>query len=224
MNEDERPLEDTQPTAGGSAPAGEPAEAVGDLVDQGTQAAADAAEQAEAAAEPLAMTPVPAPSAGAQEEAGAPRLEGSAWSTQAEDRSRPPRITDRLAEDTEYDPDANNDDRLLAALTYASQLIIPVVVPVILLISETSKKRAFQRYHAVQSLALGLVLWALQLGLGVLSSVAAVSIIGILCLCFIVPAMIAVWLLPLYYAILAYSGKRFRIPGLTQFLHDQGWL
>lgn len=217
MSENERPLEGDQPPDGANPV--EPAEEMGDLIDQAAQAAADAAEQAET----LAVTPVTAPPAGTQKDADAPRPEGATWSPQTE-RSRPPRITDRLAEDTEFDPDANNDDRLLAALAYASQLIIPVVVPVILLISETSKKRAFQRYHAVQSLALGLILWALQMGLGVLASIAAASIIGILCLCFLIPAMIAVWLLPLYYALLAYGGKRFRIRGLTQFLQDQGWL
>jgi hypothetical protein len=50
------------------------------------------------------------------------------------------------------------------------------------------------------------------------------TLILVLCLCIILPAMIALWLLPLYYAMLAYNGKRFRIRGLTQFLEDQRWL
>ncbi|MCS6844360.1 MAG: DUF4870 domain-containing protein [Caldilineales bacterium] len=138
--------------------------------------------------------------------------------------ARSSRLADRLAEEMEYDPDATQDDRLLAALAYGAQLIVPVLPPLILLIAEASKRRPFQRYHAVQSLALGIVVWGLGIGLGTLAAIAAASVIGLLCLCFIVPAMIVLWLLPLYYALLAYSGKRFRIPGLTQFLKDQRWL
>ncbi len=190
----------------------EPVEAAEELIEQGTTAAAEAAATLEAASDADEVS-------AAYDTSSGPAVDPRTTSEQ-----RAVRITDRLAEDTEYDPNANNDDKLLAALAYASQLIIPVLFPVILLVSETSKKRSFQRYHAVQSLAAGLAIWALQLGLGTLAGIAAASLIGLLCLCFILPAMIVLWLLPLYYAILAYGGKRFRIPGLTQFLQDQGWL
>lgn len=225
MNENERPLDDTPPipeaaagqTAGFELIA-DPAEAVDEVVEQGAAAASAAAAELDAAVE-TAQT-------AAQETATATSaaVEDAIPLAKPAGEQRAVRITDRLAEDTEYDSEANNDDKLLAALAYASQLIIPVLVPVILLISETSKKRPFQRYHAVQALAAGLAIWALQLGLGTLSGIAAASLIGLLCLCFILPAMIVLWLLPLYWGILAYGGKRFRIPGLTQFLHDQGWL
>ena len=64
-------------------------------------------------------------------------------------------IGDRLAEEPEFDPTATNDDRVMAALAYASQLIFPIglMLPIIILVSETSKQRPFQRYHAIQSLA-----------------------------------------------------------------------
>ena len=141
-----------------------------------------------------------------------------------ENGARKQTIAEHLVVDTEFDPNATNDDRIMAALTYACQLIpiLSLLMPVIILISETSKKRAFQRYHAVQSLALGILTWTLM-------SVYLVAwlILGWLawlCLCLMFPALIAIWLLPLYYAIPAYNGKRFKIPGLTQFLQDQRWL
>lgn len=206
MDENQKPVnENAEATS-------EPIETAEELIEQGTTAAAEAATTLEAAS--------------VTDEASTTHDTSSAFAAApgSTGEQRSVRITDHLAEDTEYDPEANNDDKLLAAVAYASQLIIPVLVPVILLVSETSKKRSFQRYHAVQSLAAGLAIWALQLGLGTLAGIAAASLIGLLCLCFILPAMIVLWLLPLYYAILAYSGKRFRIPGLTQFLQDQGWL
>lgn len=182
--------------------------------DEGTEqpveaAAEQAAESIEAALPELEPPQIEAPEATGQE---------------SDDQRRT--ITDHLTTDNDYDPLATSDDKLLAAIAYGSQLIFPLgfVVPVILLISETSKQRAFQRYHAVQSLALGIAIWLLLGALSIMATIAGVSIIGILCLCFIVPAMILIWLLPLYYALLALNGKRFRIPGLTQFLEDQRWL
>ena len=136
-------------------------------------------------------------------------------------------IADRLVETPEFDPTATNDDRVMAALAYACQLINPILSTGDAnhhLVSETSKQRPFQRYHAIQSLGVSAVIGLLELGLTVLASAVGVSVIGLLCLCFIVPAMIMLWLLPLYYAIVAYNGKRFEIPGLTQFLQDQRWL
>jgi uncharacterized membrane protein len=229
VNESEQPLEESLPEQEQPGPepasvAGSPEDtisAVDETIEKATQDAAEAATEAQkavrAAAEATGQAqPGTAPSEPAAETVQEPPIQPAP--------TRSPTITERLAEETEFDPAATNDDRLMAALAYASQLIIPILVPIILLVSETSKKRDFQRYHAVQSLAVGIVLWALELALGVLSSIAAATVIGILCLCFLIPAMIVVWLLPLYYGILAYNGKRFRIPGLTQFLEDQRWL
>jgi uncharacterized membrane protein len=181
-------------------------------VESSAEQAAEAAETAVPEIEPPEATEPPlveAPDAPGEESADQRRT-----------------ITDHLITDSEYDPSATSDDKLLAAIAYGSQLIFPLgfVVPVILLISETSKQRAFQHYHAVQSLALGIVVWLLLGGLSIMATIAGASIVGILCLCFIGPAMILIWLLPLYYALLALNGKRFRIPGLTQFLEDQRWL
>ena len=154
----------------------------------------------------------------------APKSEPAPQRAHAKGDGPKPTLTEHLTEDQEYDANASNDDRLMAALAYGSQILIPLLFPAIILLSEASKKRPFQRFHAIQALALGIVISALELVLAVLSGIAASTFILLLCLCLIIPAMIVLWLLPLYYAILAYNGKRFRIPGLTQFLEDQKWV
>ncbi|MEZ4636925.1 MAG: hypothetical protein R2856_18545 [Caldilineaceae bacterium] len=53
--------------------------------------------------------------------------------------------------DATVDSTANGDDRLIALLSYATQILIPFVMPALVLLSESSKKRPFQRFHAIQS-------------------------------------------------------------------------
>ena len=131
--------------------------------------------------------------------------------------------------DATVDTAANSDDRLIALLSYATQVLIPFVMPALVLLSESSKKRPFQRFHAVQSLALTVVL--IVLGLFVVVGTAIVSIIPVIgwlaalivgCLSPI--AVLMAWFAMVYYGYQAYQGKRFAIPGLTSFLKDQGWI
>ena len=129
----------------------------------------------------------------------------------------------------ELDSAATPDDRLIALLSYASQVVIPFILPIIVLISESSKRRPFQRYHAVQSLALAVVFGVMGVAMGVGSMILwVVPIIGwivsVLTAC-LIPILWAMGVIAmLYYGYQAYQGKRFAIPGLTGFLHDQGWL
>jgi uncharacterized membrane protein len=131
--------------------------------------------------------------------------------------------------EAELDSAATPDDRLIALLSYASQVVIPFIMPIIVLISESSKRRPFQRYHAVQSLALAAVFGLFGMALGVGSMILwVVPIIGwlvsVLTACMI-PILWAMGVIAmLYYGYQAYQGKRFAIPGLTGFLRDQGWL
>ncbi|MBE2232130.1 MAG: DUF4870 domain-containing protein [Anaerolinea sp.] len=240
MNDDKTPPEGAAPPGAGEM-IEDTLAAMDATVDASSQAAADAAAEAEATIESLAGAataqaapiaerepaagvaglPVPVAAPFSQEEQGQ-RPSGDA--PRADKGAARPTLTDRLTESREFDPDATNDDRVMAALAYISQLILPLgfILPVIILISEASKQRPFQRYHAVQSLALGTILWTL--GLIYMLSWVTVGWIAMLCLCLLLPLSIALWLLPLYYAMLAYNGKRFRIIGLTQFLEDQRWL
>jgi uncharacterized membrane protein len=124
---------------------------------------------------------------------------------------------------------ASNDDRLIALLSYVTQVFIPVIMPIIVLLSDSSKNRPFQRYHAVQSLALTL----LFLLIGVAASLGALIIqiipvigqlVALLLFCLSPIAYIMAVIAMFYYGYQGYQGKRFAIPGLTAFLRDQGWL
>jgi len=134
-----------------------------------------------------------------------------------------------LMQQPEVDPLADSDDRLIAMLSYATQLFLPVIMPLIVLLSESSKKRPFQRYHAVQSLALVMIFWAVfLLGWVSIGIIQIIPVIGwlILALAF---CMTPIYFLSgmgllLYYGYQAYKGRRFAIPGITSFLRDQGWL
>jgi uncharacterized membrane protein len=226
VNENETPLEGATPQDGGEK-IEEALTAIDSALDAGSQAAAEAAAEADAAIETLAGAATERAADIAEtmtvDEVGG--LPAPVAPTPRTGNGAPKQtLTDRLTESRTYDPDATNDDRIMAALAYASQLLIPLLLPIIILVSETSKQRPFQRYHAVQSIAVGIVVWSLELVLFVMAGTALGTLILVLCLCIILPAMIALWLLPLYYAMLAYNGKRFRIRGLTQFLEDQRWL
>ena len=101
-------------------------------------------------------------------------------------------------------------------------------MPIIVLLSASSKQRPFQRYHAVQSLALTIVFVGLGIavvvGTGILQIVPVIGwLIGVAMVCLTPSATSWLWS-PFYYGYQAYQGKRFSIPGLTSFLRDQGWL
>ncbi|MBE2238627.1 MAG: DUF4870 domain-containing protein [Caldilineaceae bacterium] len=135
-----------------------------------------------------------------------------------------------LLQQSQVDPLADSDDRLIAMLSYATQLFLPVIMPLIVLLSESSKKRPFQRYHAVQSLALVVVFWGVflmaSIAIGIVQIIPVlgwfVALVAFLCL---TPMYFLGGMgLLLYYGYQAYKGRRFAIPGITSFLRDQGWL
>ena len=127
------------------------------------------------------------------------------------------------------DTSTDGDDRLIALLCYVTQMLIPLVMPILVLLSASSKKRPFQRFHATQSLALSItfILFGLLMSAGS-TILAFVPIIGwlmvmvVFCLGPILALM--AFLALAYYGYQAYQGKRFAIPGLTSFLQDQGWI
>ncbi|CAN5570634.1 hypothetical protein BH10CHL1_BH10CHL1_42030 [soil metagenome] len=123
------------------------------------------------------------------------------------------------------DAAASADDRLIGLLAY----IIPVLLPVIVLLSESSNKRPFQRYHAVQSLGLSIVFAllsvAVTIGTAIIQIVPVIGwLVGVLMLCLTPIAMLMVVIAMFYYGYQAYQGKRFAIPGLTSFLREQKWV
>lgn len=101
--------------------------------------------------------------------------------------------------------DINDQDKLMAALSYP----IGIVALVVLLV-EDMRKRPFQKYHAVQALAVNIIIVILAIVLGWTIVLACVPLL--------------LWLVTLYWAYKAYQGEYFEIPGLTNFLKGQGWI
>ena len=101
--------------------------------------------------------------------------------------------------------DITDQDKLWAALSY------PIgIIAIVILVVEDMKKRPFQKYHAVQALAVNVVLLILSIVLGWTVVLACVPLL--------------LWLVTLYWAYKAYQGEYFEIPGLTNFLKGQGWI
>ncbi len=99
----------------------------------------------------------------------------------------------------------DSNDKLWAALSY------PIgIIAVVILLVESMKERPFQKYHAVQALAVNIILVILSIVLGWTVILACVPML--------------LWLVTLYWAYQAYQGEYFEIPGLTPFLKGQGWL
>jgi uncharacterized membrane protein len=119
----------------------------------------------------------------------------------------------------------NDQDKLWSALSY----IFAPLVGIIVLLMEENKKRPFQKYHAVQSIALVIVLVVvvvvLEVVVWIATAVLAAVTMGIgslLSFCSCCP--IVVWVLPFYYAYQAYQGVWIEIPYLTEFLKGQKWV
>jgi uncharacterized membrane protein len=98
----------------------------------------------------------------------------------------------------------SNDDKLLAALAY----IFSPLVPIILLLLEDKKNRPFIKFHAVQSLAVGVAIF-------VVISIIAIPTIG---------CGSVLWLIMFYWAYKAYQGEYMEIPVVTNFIKNQGWV
>ena len=103
--------------------------------------------------------------------------------------------------------DITSDDKIWAALGY------PVfIIAIIMLLMEDKKKRPFIKFHAVQALAINVVVWVV----GIILSAITLGI-GAICL----PVL---WLALIWPAVLAYQGKNFDIPVITKFLRGQHWI
>lgn len=127
--------------------------------------------------------------------------------------------------DAVVDPSADSDDRLVGLLNY----VVPVLLPAIVLLSESSAKRPFQRFHAVQSLGLSAAMILVGIALGLVSAILGVIpviniIVGIALVCLTPILFLMALVAVVYYGVQAYQGKRFVIPGVTSFLINQGWL
>jgi uncharacterized membrane protein len=119
--------------------------------------------------------------------------------------------------------DVTDNDKLMAGLAYATQVIVPIVVPAVMLLAEESKKRPFQKFHAIQSLGFLVAAVVYEVLAAIVFTVLTIVSAGclgcILWLLFLVPVVPA-----LYYAWQAYKGLYFKIPFLTDFMVNSKWL
>ncbi|HOG48419.1 MAG TPA: DUF4870 domain-containing protein [Anaerolineae bacterium] len=124
--------------------------------------------------------------------------------------------------------DVTSNDRLWAALAYFPNLVI---LPILILVMEENKTRAFQRYHAIQALGMlavavvyGVVIGLLQCVLGFALGAVNAGLISTALSCLMTLLSFVPAAAMLYFAYQAYTGKIFEIPVLTQFLRQQKWL
>lgn len=127
-----------------------------------------------------------------------------------------------MAEEKAPPGEITEKDKLMAAISYP----IPLLGIIILLV-EDMRSRPFQKFHAVQSLALDVAIGVIGVILSCLCSIAGVIItdirLGLACVTFgSFPLLL--WLITLYWAYLAYQGQWFDIPIVTDFIKEQGWM
>ncbi len=125
----------------------------------------------------------------------------------------------------------SENDRLISGLAYIIYLLLPFLMVFVL---EESKKRAFQRFHAIQALAFHVVVAVYYIVLewilgGIVKALFFGSLrtfgMGLFCMSIV---GFVTWLpiaaAALFLAYQAYTGKLYEIPVLTPFLRQQKWL
>jgi uncharacterized protein len=101
--------------------------------------------------------------------------------------------------------EVTSDDRLWGALSYFA------LIAIIMLLMEEKKNRPFIKFHAVQALALSVV---------IAIATFLVGLIPVVGWC-VAPFL---WLVLLWPAIGAFGGKYTEIPVITNFIKNQGWV
>ncbi len=100
--------------------------------------------------------------------------------------------------------ESTSDDKLWAMLSWLP--VVGWIIAIIVLLMEDKKNRPFIRYHAVNSLAVIVVI-----------TVTSFVLVGV---CLAVIAFFA----QLYWAYQAYQGQLVVVPVLTDFCKKQGWI
>lgn len=119
-------------------------------------------------------------------------------------------------------PAVTDNEKLLSGLSYLSQPFLPGILPIVLLLTDETKRSAFVKHHAVHSLALIIAAVIFEIGAAVIWIVGSAISGGLCCVLW------TIFLLPLvplvYYGIEAFQGKRVDIPYLTKLLKDNSWV
>jgi uncharacterized membrane protein len=223
MSDEERNANpaDMPPLPPADAPAGRPVEEPMYTETPGVAPATEGAQAFDAAPddvraqdEPVGGQPftTPPPSGGASPQGyGAPRPAGGA--------NVPPGYRPAFTR-----APASDDDRLMSALAWFSMAVLQIpLVSVVLLLSEETKGRPFQRYHAITSILFWIAGIIYEVLAGIAFLLLSIVSFGLLALClwviFFVPHVIAIW-----YAVQAYQGRYPEIPFISQLARDQHWV
>jgi uncharacterized protein len=101
--------------------------------------------------------------------------------------------------------DVTSDDKLWALLSYIFSPLIPIVV----LLMEDKKSRPFLKFHAMQSLILGII------------AVICYVVLGFIFIGFCLGLAVLVY--EIYIGIKAYKGETVEAPVIANFIKNQGW-
>ena len=111
-------------------------------------------------------------------------------------------MEDNNTKSTIESTEVSDDDRLWAALCWIPISPLWPILAIVMLVVEEKKDRPFIRYHAILALATGVI--------GIALSFLCVGVLVLLAM--------------FYFAFKAYQGEKVRIPVLTDFAENQGWV
>ncbi len=109
-----------------------------------------------------------------------------------------------MTDEAVFSQEITSDDRLWAALSWIPLTPIWPIFAIVALLLDDKKDRAFIRYHAVLSLATGVIL---------------IPLLIITCGC-----AALLYFIFFYWAFVAYQGKTVEIPLISDFARKQGWV
>ena len=121
------------------------------------------------------------------------------------------------------DPESTTEnERLLGGLCYISQILVPLLMPLVVLLTDEARQSQFLRYHAVHSLALLAVSFVYSLFAG-FGTLLMVIVAGCL-LCFAWVLFLPPLIMMIYYGWQAFVGRAPVIPWVTETLQNQNLL
>jgi uncharacterized membrane protein len=113
-----------------------------------------------------------------------------------------------------------DNDKMMALLAY----IVTIIVPLVILLSESGKQRLFQRYHAIHSLILSGGLIIITVALSCTVGVVLELLTAGLGTCCLLPAILLPYVISIIYGVQAYQGNYVEIPLVTDLARSQGWI
>ena len=114
----------------------------------------------------------------------------------------------------------SDNDKMMALLAY----VVGIIIPIVILLSESGKQRPFQRYHAVHALVLSGGLLIITIAFSCTFGVVFELLTAGLGTCCLLPAILLPYVLSIIYGVQAYQGNYVEIPVVTNLARSQGWI